>query len=123
MRCFHWVPQRQLCRSSVWLDGLSQWWRLPSSLILSVPQQPVFSGFACGHQLVMGFVSVWLMALLSFPRPSSGRLLVQDLDQQIHAPTLTPAWIRIGRAGRPALAVTHGHDAVWLHALRHEIAL
>src|SRR6266511_961371 len=65
--CFHFSPHLQAWRSSAWPDGLSQWWRLPSSAILSVPQHPSSSGLAWGHQFVMGLVCVWLLVLIFLP--------------------------------------------------------
>src|SRR5262245_10710417 len=59
--CFHCTPHGQACRSSSCPDGLSQWWRLPSSVSLSVPHSPCSVGLALAHQLVIGLVCTRLI--------------------------------------------------------------
>jgi len=69
MKCLHCWPHPHACTSSACSDGLSQWWRLPSNVILSAPHRPCSSGFAARHQLPLGFASTWLMIgiLLCWP--------------------------------------------------------
>ena len=79
IRCFQFRPHLHVWRSSLCFDGLSQWWRLPSSAILSVPHRPCSSGFAWGHQLVMVAVCAWLMAVVL---PSPPIVILNSLESR-----------------------------------------